>query len=100
MTATRITNVSESRQINQYPMGTKFLVINNRKEHLRPCTLCSFLSNLSRNAVARQVAGELHSVTINMGCLAILLLHEALHEVDLALLVATDCSNWRLVSQF
>ena len=28
-----------------------------------PVTLCNFLSNLSRNTVARQVAGELHSVT-------------------------------------
>ena len=28
-----------------------------------PVTPCNFLSNLSRNAVARQVAGELHSVT-------------------------------------
>ena len=28
-----------------------------------PVTLCNFLSNLSCNAVARQVAGELHSVT-------------------------------------
>ena len=29
-----------------------------------PVTLCNFLSNLSRNAaIARQVAGELHSVT-------------------------------------
>ena len=34
-----------------------------------PVTLCNFLSNLSRNAIARQVAGELHNV--NMGCLAI-----------------------------
>ena len=25
--------------------------------------MCNFLSNLSRNAIARQVAGELHSVT-------------------------------------
>ena len=30
---------------------------------LRPCYNVHFLSNLSRNAVARQVAGELHSVT-------------------------------------
>ena len=28
-----------------------------------PVTLCNFLSNLSRNAIARQVAGELHNVT-------------------------------------
>ena len=28
-----------------------------------PVTLCNFFSNLSRNVVARQVAGELHSVT-------------------------------------
>ena len=47
-----------------------------------PVTLCNFLSNLSRNAIARQVAGELHSV--NMGCLAIFLLREALHEVELS----------------
>ena len=38
-----------------------------------------FLSNLSRNAVARQVAGELQC---NMGCLAIFLLRKALHEVE------------------
>ena len=29
-----------------------------------PVTLCNFLINLSRNAVAREVAGELHSVTL------------------------------------
>ena len=28
-----------------------------------PVTLCNFLSNLTRYAIARQVAGELHSVT-------------------------------------
>ena len=28
-----------------------------------PVTLCNFLSNLSRNGIARQVAGELHSET-------------------------------------
>ena len=31
----------------------------------------------------------------NMGCLAIFLLHKALHEVELTLLFAMDCSNWQ-----
>ena len=44
-----------------------------------PVTLCNFLSNLSRNAVVRLVAGELHSVTC---CLAIFLLREVLHKVE------------------
>ena len=30
--------------------------------HKGPVTLCNFLSNLSRNGIAIQVAGELHSV--------------------------------------
>ena len=46
-----------------------------------PVTLCNFLSNLSHNAVARQVAGELQC---NMGCLAIFLLQGALHKVELS----------------
>ena len=43
---------------------------------------CNFLGNLSRNAVARQVAGELHSVTWVVS--QFFLLHEALHEVELS----------------
>ena len=46
----------------------------------RPVVLCNFLSNLSRNAVARQVAGELHIVTWVVG----IFLCEALHEVKLS----------------
>ena len=40
-------------------------IVKITSDHLAegPVTLCNFLSNLSRNAVARQVAGELHSVT-------------------------------------
>ena len=43
---------------------------------------CNFLSNLSRNAIARQVAGEF--AKCNMGCLAIFWLRKALHEVELS----------------
>ena len=42
-----------------------------------PVTLCNFLSNLSRNAVAWRIA------QCNMGCLAIFLLCKALHKVEL-----------------
>ena len=42
---------------------------------------CNFLGNLSGNSVARQVAGELHSV--NMRCLAFFFLRDALHEAEL-----------------
>ena len=53
----------------------------NVEMRLKALLHCNFLGNLSRTAVARQVAGELHSVT---GCLAIFLLRlEALHEVEL-----------------
>ena len=48
---------------------------------------CNFLSNLSRNAVARQVAGELHSVTRIIS--HFFLLREALHEIELSF----TCSN-------
>ena len=44
-----------------------------------PITLCNFLSNLSHNALARQVAAQ-----CNMGCLTIFLLREALHKVELS----------------
>ena len=40
--------------------------LDRNLENIRPkgpVILCNFLSNLSRNAVASQVAGELHSVT-------------------------------------
>ena len=48
-----------------------------------PLTLQNFLSNLSRNhPVARQVAGELHSVTLVVSQFFLLL--EALHEVELS----------------
>ena len=46
-----------------------------------PVTLQNFLSNLFRNAVARQVAGELHSVTWVVS--QFFLFREALHEVEL-----------------
>ena len=48
-------------------------------------TLPNFLSNLFPNAVARQVAGELHSV---------ILLRESL-KWNSALLFAADCGNWQ-----
>ena len=44
-----------------------------------PITLCNFLSKLSHNALAIQVA-----VQCNMGCLTIFLLCEALHQVELS----------------
>ena len=47
-----------------------------------PVTLRNFLSNLSRNGIARQVAGELHSVTWFVS--QFFLLREALHEVELS----------------
>ena len=43
-------------------LGFKSTVLNARGAY-GPLTLCNFLDNLSRSAVARQVAGELHSVT-------------------------------------
>ena len=50
-----------------------------------PVTLCNFLSNLSRNAVARQVAEELNSVTwLVLQFFLHEALHEALHEVELS----------------
>ena len=47
-----------------------------------PVTLCNFLSNLSRNTIARQVDGELHSVTCVVS--QSFLLREALHKVELS----------------
>ena len=52
-------------RLNMYAkkvLGFKSTVLNARGAY-GPLTLCNFLDNLSRNAVARQVAGELHSVT-------------------------------------
>ena len=43
-------------------LGFKSTVLNARGAY-GPLTLSNFLDNLSRNAVARQVAGELHGVT-------------------------------------
>ena len=58
----------------------QFLQQKLNGQTLRPAKLCNFLSNLSHNAIARQVAGELQC---DMGCLAIFLLREVLHEVEL-----------------
>ena len=58
----------------------QFLQQKFNGQTLRPVQLCNFLSNLSRNGIARQVAGELQC---DMGVLAIFLLREALHEVEL-----------------
>ena len=48
------------------PLVTKRTFSNTKG----PVTLHNVLSNLFRNVVVRQVAGELHSV-LNTGCLAI-----------------------------
>ena len=45
--------------------------------------MCSFLSNLSSNTVAIQVAEELHSVTWAFSLFSSFLLRETLHEVEL-----------------
>ena len=58
-----------------------------------PVTLCIFFSNLSRNVVARQIAGELHSVTWVVSqcfCCA-----KRCTKWNSALLFAMDCSNWQ-----
>ena len=55
--------------------------VYNDRESNGPVRLRNFLSNLSCNAVARIVAGELHSVTWVVS--QFLLLSEALHEVEL-----------------
>ena len=59
------------------------------------------LNSLSRNAVATQVAEELHGVTCYRAttCLATFLLHTTLHEVELSSTFCNDCSNFQSLLQ-
>ena len=83
-------NVSDVSQKHFLCLGYKFCHALNVSEVAKlrniqdtgPVTLHNFLSNLSRNAIARQVAGELHTVTWVVS--QFLLLREALHEVELS----------------
>ena len=70
---------------------TTRLFANMKIKELRPCYTAQFFQQLVSQCRCGRSCWRI--AQCNMGCLAIFLLFEALHEVRIA---ATHCSNWQL----